>query len=168
MVVIVFGLPGSGKSYFASRLAAKMNAGYINSDQVRAEVVHTKTYTEKEKLSVYAEMQARMKEALRQGKNVVLDATFYKNDIRQQFIKAAKPYDIFFMEVIADEAVSRKRLEKKRPDSDADIEVYKKIKQQWEPLNNFHLILQSTSENIEEMISKATEYLFINNDSQTN
>ena len=38
MVVIVFGLPGSGKSYFASRLAGIISADYINSDRVRREI----------------------------------------------------------------------------------------------------------------------------------
>jgi len=36
MIIIVFGLPGSGKSYFASKLAERINARYINSDVIRS------------------------------------------------------------------------------------------------------------------------------------
>lgn len=34
MIFIVFGLPGSGKSYFASHLAEMKNAQYINFDRL--------------------------------------------------------------------------------------------------------------------------------------
>ena len=35
MLIAVMGLPGSGKSYFAHKLAGKLKAIYIGSDQVR-------------------------------------------------------------------------------------------------------------------------------------
>jgi predicted kinase len=47
MTVIVFGLPGSGKSYFATRLAELLNASYISSDQLRMQLYAKRTYTEK-------------------------------------------------------------------------------------------------------------------------
>ena len=76
MIVIVFGLPGSGKSFFARRFAAMIDAVYINSDRVRKKLVVSRTYVEKEKLAVYNEMFAQMKEVLKHNKNLVLDATF--------------------------------------------------------------------------------------------
>ena len=33
MIIIVLGLPGSGKTYFASRFAKLIHADYINSDR---------------------------------------------------------------------------------------------------------------------------------------
>ena len=42
-----------------------------------------------------------------------------------------------------------------RTDSQADFEVYKKIKNEWEPFDQDHLILQSTDDNIEEILHKA-------------
>lgn len=35
MIVIVLGLPGSGKSYFAARFAELIHADHVNSDRVR-------------------------------------------------------------------------------------------------------------------------------------
>ena len=77
MVVIVFGLPGSGKSYFASRLAKRIDADYINSDRLRKEMFKMRTYSQQEKESVYQTMLQKMKQDVAQNKNVVLDATFH-------------------------------------------------------------------------------------------
>ncbi len=169
MVVIVFGLPGSGKSYFASRLANLVNAEYINSDSVRRMFAGKKTYSLNEKISVYNEMLKRMKEMIKENRTLVLDATFYKSDIRIKFINEANLNEkISFMEVRANESVISERLKKPRTDSEADFDVYKKMKNEWEPFNPDHLILQSTDNNIEEMLHKATSYLNLGNDKRTN
>ncbi len=168
MIVIVFGLPGSGKSYFASGLSTLINAEYINSDQVRKHMPDKRTYSLNEKLSVYHEMLLKMKEFLKQKRNLVLDATFYKNDIRKKFMDEAEQNGgIKFIEVIADEALIRERLKTPRVDSDADFEVYKLIKEQWEPLYGLHLILRSTNDNIDEMLLKTADYLHLEDDKRT-
>jgi predicted kinase len=160
MIVIVFGLPGSGKSFFASRLAKIINADYINSDRIRKEIFKNRTYSEQEKAGVYQAMHEKMKEAIHQNKNLVLDATFHKSETRKPFIEESEGKEsVFVIEVIADENIIRKRLKKDRPDSEADFDVYKFIKQQYEPLNREHLLLESTDENIDEMLKKAAAYL---------
>jgi predicted kinase len=169
MVVIVFGLPGSGKSFFASRLASMINAYYIKSDRVRKEMLKKRNYSVKEKLSVYNAMLSQLIEAKKQNKNIVVDATFYKNEIRRNFINKAPANDsILFIEVIADESLIRERLKKTREDSEADFEVYKKIKEEWEQMDEPHLVLKSTDENINEMLLKTTDYLQIKDDTRTN
>ena len=165
MIVIVFGLPGSGKSYFASRLAKMINAGYINSDQLRKEMFKDRTYSEQEKAAVYKTMLKKMKEAMNQNRNLVIDATFHKNETRKLFIQEAERKDcIFFIEVKADENIIRERLKEDRPYSEADFEVYKFIRQHYEPLNERHLILESTNENVDNMLQRAVDYLKWKND----
>ena len=111
MIVIVFGLPGSGKSFFASRLAKMINADYINSDRLRKEMFKDRTYSEQEKAAIYNAMLEKMKEAINQNRNLVLDATFHKNEIRKLFIQEGEGKDdIFFIEVEADENIIRERL----------------------------------------------------------
>jgi predicted kinase len=154
------GLPGSGKSFFAAQLAALMKATYINSDKERKKLLAVRTYTENEKSFVYDAMLEKMKRLIKKNKNVVLDATFYKNEIRQKFINETEgKYPLFIIEVKASEAIVKERLKKIRPDSDADFEVYKKIKKQWEPVEKDHLILRSTNDNIKAMLEKALNYL---------
>lgn len=165
MIVVVFGLPGSGKSYFASRLAKIINAGYINSDQLRKEMFKDRTYSEEEKAAVYKAMLEKMMGAMNQNRSLVLDATFHKNETRKLFIQEAERKDgIFFIEVKADENIISERLKKERPYSEADLEVYKFIRQHYEPMNEPHLILESTNENVDNMLQKAVDYLKLEDD----
>jgi|SRR5690554_695938 len=169
MVVIVFGLPGSGKSFFASRLAEKIHAEYVNSDRVRKELFVKREYTEDEKKAVYRKMLESMNEAVEQNQDLVLDATFHKKETRELFVKEmGKKGSLFFIEVQADEAVIRERLKEKRPYSEADYEVYKIISQKNEPLSTPHLILQSTNDNIGAMLENAMTYLKLKNDASGN
>ncbi|QEC69187.1 ATP-binding protein [Panacibacter ginsenosidivorans] len=168
MIIMVFGLPGSGKSYFASRVAEMIHGDYLNSDKLRKQMFGIRTYSIKEKLSVYNEMLAQMQKAIKQNKNVVLDATFYTNDIRKKFIDEVKNKDLVFIEVTAEEPLIRERLKRPRGDSEADFEVYKKINQEWEPLHENHLILTSTDDNIKDMLEKTADYLHLGDDKGTN
>jgi predicted kinase len=168
MIIMVMGLPGSGKSYFAIQLAQRMNADYISSDQIRNEIVSKKTYSENEKLAVYNEMLVRMLNAVKGDRNVILDATFYKAKFRKQFAGEGKSNEVLYIEIVADDQTVMGRLSRPRTNSDADFEVYKKIKREWEPLTQPHLILRSTNNNIEEMLNKATNYLHVSNDNRTN
>ena len=169
MIVIVFGLPGSGKSYFASRFAKAINAEYINSDRVRKEMFQKRVYSDGEKKAVYDKMLDRMKESSKQKKNLVLDGTFHKKNIRKMFVEQMKGHGgLLFIEIQADEKIIRERLKKERPYSEADLEVYQLIRKQNEPLAEPHLILKSTDDNIEEMMRKAQEYIEMKNDNTTN
>ena len=163
------GLPGSGKSYFASRLATVMDADYINSDIVRKTKITQGTYSTIEKLSVYNKMLAFMMLAVKQKKDIVLDGTFYKHSIRKRFIdEAGNATCLIFIEVKAVESLIRERLKQTRADSEADFMVYKIILAQWEPLEEKHLILQSTNDNINDMLHTAVDYLRFKNDKRTN
>jgi predicted kinase len=158
MIVIVFGLPGSGKSYFAEQLAKIMDADYVNSDRIRRELFLERTYSEKEKFKVYEAMLSKMQDAIDSEKDIVLDATFYKNAMRQLFVKNATG-KVFFIEVWANDEVIKERLKKSRPYSEADFEVHKLVAKQWEPFEENHLKLKSTNDNIDAMLQKALKYL---------
>ncbi len=160
LIVMVLGLPGSGKSYFAERLAEKIEAMYLCSDRLRKELFRKRTYSKIEKEKVYRLMLQKMKRAIDQNKNVVLDATFHKNKTRQLFIdNMTKDARTFFIKVRADENIIRERLTKSRPYSEAGFEVYRLIQKEWEPLKQSHLTLDSTNENIDVMLQKATQFL---------
>ncbi len=160
MVIIIFGLPGSGKSYFATRLAKSLNALYMSSDQLRSQLLTEKNYTEEEKLYVYDEMVKRIKSEVKPDKFIVVDATFYKRELRRIFIDQISPLDTMeFIEVTAKDVLVKERLHTRRKDSDADISVYEKIKGQWDPMQQPHLHLESNNQNIDEMLQKATHYI---------
>jgi len=164
MVILVLGLPGSGKSYFAGKLAQKIDAEYLNSDQIRKVLFPERTYSEAEKSKVYDALLEKMQDAIEKEKDVVLDATFYKNKIREPFVKSNAK--MAFIEVWADEKIIQERLKENRPDSEADFKIYQLIKQKWEPLEQRHLKLQSTNNNIDAMLQSALNYL--KDDKRTN
>jgi predicted kinase len=162
MVIIIFGLPGSGKSYFAKALAVQLQATYINSDNIRQSLEKHNSYSTEDKYAVYDLMLKKMLSAATKHKTVIVDATFYKNRLKKRFssyIPSSKR--IFFIEIVASEELIHKRLSNKRDDSDADFAVYKKIKSEWEEAYFPHLVLESTNRNIREMLHKTLDYIQI-------
>jgi len=160
MVAIVFGLPGSGKSFFASRLADELKATYLNTDELRMNMFNKRTYSDAEKLAVYDAMLATMSEAIHNGIPVVLDGTFYKKALRNKFEEAAAQIDekIIYIEVTAPEDIIEERLKQPRKFSEADFDVYQKLKAIAEPLTKDHLVLDSSNP-VSTMITKAIHYI---------
>jgi predicted kinase len=158
MVVFVTGLPGTGKTFFSKKLAIDLHAVYLNSDQIRNRLFRHPRYTVADKWIVYDVMLKKMLEAIYEHKNVVLDATFYKNNVRKRFTRylSGQP-QTFFIEMTASEPVIKERLQTKREESQADYEVYKALKKEWEPLQTPHLTIKSG--NIQEMMSETFQYL---------
>lgn len=161
MMVIVCGLPGSGKTYFASRLATSMNAEYINSDGVRKHLGAMGRYTLNDKLFVYKEMLRLATGFLELGRDVVVDGTFYLDSMRDMFIATAKAIrsEICFIHIYADETIVKERLNKPRPDSEADFAVYQAIREEFETIGFPHLELESMNGNITPMMDQAKSYI---------
>lgn len=161
MIIIVFGLPGSGKSYFALKLARRVDAEYLSSDVIRKQLFEVILYSREQKKKVYELMMKKMKKCIHLREDVVLDATFYKENIRKEFIRTADAYGerILFIEVRADQQIIFDRLRLKREYSDANYSVYLHIKKVFEPLKMDHLIVHSTQENIKEMVDVALDYI---------
>jgi predicted kinase len=161
MIILVSGLPGSGKSYFAEKLAARIGAAYLNSDQVRIAMQASGKYTLEDKLSVYRQMAMETQKLINEKKKVVVDATFYRQDIRDLFFKLTenKRIPIRIINVTANEALIRERLKKPRKYSEADFAVYEKIRDEFEAITAPHLTLQSTDSNITSLLNKAIQYI---------
>jgi predicted kinase len=159
MIIIVFGLPGSGKTYFANALANTLHATYINSDNIRETFPDPNRYSRQDKNIVYDMMLSQTLKAMHEGKTVVLDATFYKNDFRRRFTSYVREQGVLhFIEIVADESLIKDRLSQ-RQDSHADFSIYRLVKADWDPAQFPHLTIQSTDNNLNEMISQALDYL---------
>ena len=94
-------------------------------------------------------------------KPLFVDATFYRQELRRQFedLAKAEKRPFHWIQIQADEALIRERVSKKRAHSEADFEIYKKVKTQYEPLQHHHLVLWSTNNNLDEMVTVAKYYL---------
>lgn len=164
LIIVVFGLPGSGKSWFAEALAREINATCINSDIVRHEMSGIGQYSEKDKSLVYQDMNERAREVLTDESPVILDATFFREALRQDIIELGEEMqaEVIWMEIVADEELIQKRTSRKRKYSEADFKVYHFIKDQFEPLETDHLTLKSGLGNIDIMLATALTYLRTN------
>jgi len=163
MVILVFGLPGSGKTTLAAELAGRLKALYLSSDRLRKEMIRDISYAPEEKSAVYDRMLGIAKEAVvRHDDDVVVDATFHRAEERRLFREALSGETVLYLiEVCAKEELIRERLSAPRVDSDADFAVYEKIGAEWEPEESGHLVLWSERDNLEAMVHAAMDYINI-------
>jgi len=161
MIIVVSGLPGTGKSYFAEKLSDRLGAVHFNSDKLRNALHARGKYTIGDKLHIYRVMAEEAGQVLDQGRSVIVDATFYKHEMIDLFIMLAKDHasPVRFIKIEADETLVRERLQRRRTDSEADVQVYVKIKDEFEELDVPHLVIQSEAHNIDTMIESALRYI---------
>ena len=158
---MVTGLPGTGKSTLAAALAADLGVRHLNTDRIRDELGKKGQYDPESKKAIYREMLKRAEEELRQGHTVIIDGTFYSEEVRDLFRKLAhrRQCGLRWIELRAKEETIRRRVSGERPYSEADFQVYQKIKAIYEPLSVGHLVLWSDQMPLSELVRRATDYL---------
>jgi uncharacterized protein len=142
-LVLVGGLPGTGKSTLARGLAAAARFTLIRSDEIRKELAGVPVteraegcYTPEWTEITYAECLRRVWAALDEGGRVIVDATFAGESHRTLFLAAADQARAPAVLLVcrADPALVRERLRARRGDaSDADERVYDELVEKWEP-----------------------------------
>lgn len=83
--IIMIGLPASGKSYHAERLSKQENAIIMSSDKLREELYGDEN-TQENNSELFNELHKRIKENLKQGFNVIYDATNISHKRRKTFL----------------------------------------------------------------------------------
>ncbi len=152
-LVMLCGLTGAGKSYIAQRLKEAIGAVVLSSDVIRKQLAGMNPedrdlsefgkgiYTPEITQRVYQELAERAYALLRDGKNVILDATFLKNEYRRAVEFRLKRLGIKPLIVLVD-IDDEKALEhfKKRKEyggvSDGRYEIYLKQKELFERPTN--------------------------------
>ncbi len=162
MIILVFGLPATGKTYFAEHFAKKIKAVHVNTDIVREKLNFTGQYDEKTKQQVYNELFKQVQMEVKKGADVIVDGTFHLKRRRDQLenLLAEENKKIRYIEIKADVKTVRRRLKKSRKHSEADADVYETIKNEFEPPDKDCLQLWSDKEELEEMIGKAQKYIY--------
>ena len=147
MLLVLCGLPATGKSFLARHLAKRLNAVHLNTDIVRREMVKEPIYSEEEKKRVYNEMIEKARKLLSEGMDVVLDGTFYRKGLRDvaEEMAGSAEQKCFLVECKCDEKTVKQRMGRrklKKSESDADeFKVYKILEAQFEPIEREHLVL---------------------------
>jgi len=147
-LVLVGGLPGTGKSTLARALGEGAGFEVIRSDVVRKEIAgllagesatsgwRSGLYADYWTRRTYDEIQSRTEKALFGGKRVIVDASFGRETLRVDLLEAARhlavPALLFVCDAPSD--LVRARLGARRDDaSDADATIYEASRQAWEP-----------------------------------
>ena len=88
---ITVGLPGSGKSTYAKNFIKDKEIEYLSSDELRA--VYGKSEEDQTVTPlVFGHIKRKVDEFLKDGKNVLVDATSVNRKERSDYIKTAKKY----------------------------------------------------------------------------
>lgn len=111
-IVLVGGLPGSGKSTVAGQLAGERGWTVLASDEIRrdlglryADLQDDSAYDTATVAMVYREMRRRAQCLVERGISVILDATWTSNDEREQARRLAKETFSEIIEVRCDAPV---------------------------------------------------------------
>lgn len=161
MLVLIAGLPGTGKTTVARAFAALSGAAHLNSDVLRRDLGLMGHYAPEDKQRVYEALLEQTRYALSEGRTVVVDSTFYNEAVRTAFRAVAVDcrVPLRWVEVTASEATLQKRLQQPRPDSEADFAVYQNILRQFEPLPDNRLVIDTDSDTPEGAAKKIAQYL---------
>jgi aminoglycoside phosphotransferase family enzyme/predicted kinase len=146
-LVLVGGLPGTGKSTLAHGLASRAGFAWVRSDQVRKELadlsidqlipeesraaLYHPDHTER----TYRTCLERATELLFDGNRVLVDATFWQERHRCAFLDAARARGVPAVVLLcrADPEAVRERLASRHGDvSDADWSIYLQMRERWE------------------------------------
>jgi aminoglycoside phosphotransferase family enzyme/predicted kinase len=146
-LVLVGGLPGTGKSTLARGLAERAGFEVIRSDIVRKELARREgldcgpsafgegIYTDEWTSRSYAECLRRAEAHLFEGRRVVVDASFRSEACRKPFFDVGACWavpTVFFL-CRADAEIVRGRLAGRQGDaSDADWVIYQQAAARWE------------------------------------
>jgi predicted kinase len=146
LIILFAGLPGVGKTRVANELAPLINAVVLSTDKIRKELIPKPTYTREEKQLIYDVMLliARYLHDTVAGvyTNCILDATFNTEDSRKRAkekLADVSQNQIYIVECTCPEDVVISRLKARKGDySDAGIDIYRKMKQAYEPVKEIH------------------------------
>jgi uncharacterized protein len=146
-LVLVGGLPGTGKSTVAQGVAREAGFQVVSSDRTRKalagaaptesrragfqEGIYGPQWTER----TYQALLGKVREGLFQGDRIVVDATFRDEEDRRAFLETARASGVraLFLECRAPSEVVRERLEARTSDpSDADWHIHREVARRWE------------------------------------
>jgi predicted kinase len=142
LIVIFCGLPGVGKTTVAEKLAPLIDALILSSDKIRKELIPQPTYERYERELVYHVMMLLAKYLHKVGKNCILDATFNKEEFRNQVKKKTHCSDdqFFIVECSCPEDMAVSRIKHRKGGySDANVATYLRMKKIYEDVKAEHL-----------------------------
>jgi len=160
-LIVVSGLPGTGKSFFCRKLAEKLPFLILASDSLRKILFPLPQYQENENKRLFSACHVLIEELLSKGVPVIFDATNLLEHHREYFYRAAERAGAKLIlvwveapiEVVRQRLLVREKVALPQYDSEAGWEVYNKMKTRRERISRNHLVVD-TSQDITAVIDK--------------
>ena len=161
MILIVFGLPATGKTYLSKRAAEELYALHLDTDIIRKKLNLQDRYDAHSKQLVYDQMMTEMVHYTKNNQHVILEGTFQKEEHRRQFLLKARELnqEILFVELRAKEETIKERMKSNRKHSQAGFNVYKNIKKTFEYPQEPRLILWTDESDVTKLVQQLKTYL---------
>lgn len=159
VLIMMSGLPGSGKSYLSQQLAEQLPAVVIESDRVRKALFPQPDYSAQESAIVHRTCQEVIQRLLKKGVRVVFDATNLVEFQRELLYSLAEHSGahLLIVRTVAPEQVIKERLEERKAKgegaSDADWRVYRRMSKSEQKIRRTHLCID-TSHDIDKAVQK--------------
>jgi predicted kinase len=160
-LIVVSGLPGTGKSFLCRKLAEKSPFLILPSDALRKVLFQTPQYNEQENKRLFSACHVLIEELLTNGIPVIFDATNLLEHHREYLYRAAERAGAKLIlvwveappEVVRQRLLARERTVVPQSDSQAGWEIYNKMKPRREKISRNHLVVD-TSQDITAAVDK--------------
>ncbi|MFC1908099.1 AAA family ATPase [Chloroflexota bacterium] len=157
--IVISGLPGTGKSYFCSKLAERSPFIILESDVLRKVLFSSPTYSQQESSRLFQAVQLLIEELLKRGTSLILDATNLSERYREHLYSITDRLEVklVLVRVEAPPQVVYERLKARRENSaeksDADWTVYQKMEALVQRIHRNHYAID-TSQDITPALDK--------------
>ena len=158
-LIVVSGLPGTGKTYFCNRLAERLPSVVLESDVLRRTLFSPPVYSAKESSQLFRAIHRLIERLLVKGIPLILDATNLSERNREYLYSIADRLDVklVLVRVEAPPEIVRQRLEARREksenNSDADWAIYRRMKYSVQRIRRNHYAVD-TSRDITPVLDK--------------
>lgn len=92
LLVLLYGMPGSGKTFFARQLCDQLQAAHLEADRIRSELFEKPTYAKEENHIITSLMSYMTGEFLHNGVSVVFDVNSARTAQRRLLRNLAAKY----------------------------------------------------------------------------
>lgn len=150
VLVILSGLPGTGKTYFSKELSKRLSFVTLESDALRRILNPIPNHGKSESTRLFAAIHLLCERLIREGHSVIVDATNLSEKHRQHFYDIADRSGIklVIVQVKAPSSLVKDRLDKRVKEcgsnSDADWKVYLRMKKSVDKIKRKHYSLDTS------------------------
>jgi len=161
-LLMLAGLPATGKTRVASELGRRTGAVVLESDAIRRLLFRERHYTRAENRRLFAAIHAAIDALLARRASVIVDATNLAERERTPLYEMAERNGahVILAHVTAPNDIVRERLERRSAGepshSEADLAVYERMQPRVEQIRRPHHVID-TSENIEPALDALTK-----------